>query len=151
MEEFGIFVFDAYDINVCVKFDDFFLIARERKSLSMYQLSKKFTAWNASNVSFYITQQKPLFLVTSSKIEIHCVAIVELFPLAMFKTLRALFDAHQAEWHSESLLGLRPRGSKIKTSLYVCCQVTNPSGGSKFVLGIRLRGFVVGSLVCTSW
>ena len=88
---------------------------------------------------FYITQ-KPLFLVTSSKIEIQCVAIVELFPLAMFKTLRTLFDAHQAERRSVSVLGPKPRGSKIKTSLYyVCCRVTNPSDGSKFDLGIRLR------------
>ena len=88
---------------------------------------------------FYITQ-KPLFLVTSSKIEIQCVAIVELFPLAMFKTLRTLFDAHQAERRSVSVLGPKLRGSKIKTSplYYVCYQLTNPSGGSKFGLGIRL-------------
>ena len=87
---------------------------------------------------FYITK-KPLFLVTSSIIEIQCVAIVELFPLAMFKTLRTLFDAHHAKRRSVSVLGPRPRGSRIKTSLYYfCCQVTNPSGGSKFGLGIRL-------------
>ena len=105
----------------------------------MLIVKKKFTVWSAPNVRFYITQ-KPLFLVTSSKIEIQCVAIVELFPLAMFKTLRTLFDAHQAERRNVSVLGPKPRGSKIKTSLYyVCCQLANPSGGSKFGLGIRLR------------
>ena len=30
LEEFIIFVFDAYYINVCAKFDDFFLTVRER-------------------------------------------------------------------------------------------------------------------------
>ena len=35
MEEFAIFVFDAYYINVYVKFDDFCLTGRERKSISM--------------------------------------------------------------------------------------------------------------------
>ena len=52
LKEFAIFVFDAYYINVCVKFDDFFLTARERKSLPMCQLSKKFTVWNARNMRF---------------------------------------------------------------------------------------------------
>ena len=46
------FVFDAYYINVSVKFDDFFLTARERKSLSMYGFSKKFTVWNARDMRF---------------------------------------------------------------------------------------------------
>ena len=59
---------------------------------------------------------------------VRCVAIVELFPLAIFKTLQTLFDAHQAEWCSGRVLGLRPRGPRIKT-LHVCFQVTNPSGG----------------------
>ena len=41
-EEFAIFVFDAYYTlyNICMKFDDFFLTARERKMLSMSQFSK---------------------------------------------------------------------------------------------------------------
>ena len=32
LKEFAIFIFDAYYINVCVKFDDFFQTARVRKS-----------------------------------------------------------------------------------------------------------------------
>ena len=53
LEEFASFVFNAYYINVFVKFDDFFLTARERKSQSMSQLSKKFTVWKACNVFLY--------------------------------------------------------------------------------------------------
>lgn len=40
LQEFAMFVFDAYYINLCVKFDDIFLTASERKGLSMCQLSK---------------------------------------------------------------------------------------------------------------
>ena len=51
MEEFTIFVFDTYYISVCVKFGDIFLTARERKILSMCQLSKK-KVRNALNMRF---------------------------------------------------------------------------------------------------
>ena len=44
--------FDANYNNVCAKFEEFFLTGRERKSLSMRQLSKKFTVWNVPNKHF---------------------------------------------------------------------------------------------------
>ena len=50
--------FCAYYINVAIKFDDFFVTARERKS----QLSKQFTAWKARNMRFLITQKPDFFL-----------------------------------------------------------------------------------------
>ena len=53
LEEFAIFVFDAYYINVCVKFDIFFLTTRE-KAYPCANCQKKFTVWNASNKCFQI-------------------------------------------------------------------------------------------------
>ena len=44
--------FDAYYIKKTVKLNDFFLRVREKKILSMCQLSKKFTVWKARNVRF---------------------------------------------------------------------------------------------------
>ena len=45
-------VFDAYYNNIHVKFDDIFLTARERKSLSICSLSKKFTDWKVPTMRF---------------------------------------------------------------------------------------------------
>ena len=60
------FVFNAYYINVFVKSDDFFLTARERKSQSMCQLSKKFTVWKACNVFLY--SETPFFIYANETI-----------------------------------------------------------------------------------
>ena len=70
LEEFSIFVFDAcYTyINVCVKFDDFFLIMTERKSLPMCQFVKKFSLESTQYV--FLDHSKALVFIDVIKIEI---------------------------------------------------------------------------------
>ena len=58
-----------YYVNVCVKFDDFFLTARERKSLPLCQLSKKFTVWDAPRRA-YLDHSKTLIFSDIIKIKI---------------------------------------------------------------------------------
>ena len=58
--------FEAYYINACVKFDDFFLAERKRKSLSMCRLSKN-SPFGTRPTSIFRSLKKQLFLVTSSK------------------------------------------------------------------------------------
>ena len=54
-----IFVFNAYYINVYEKFD-FFLTAKKRKSLSICQLSKKFTVWDGPMQYAFLDYSKPI-------------------------------------------------------------------------------------------
>ena len=70
LEEFSTFVFDAcYTyINVCVKFDDFFLIMTERKSLPMCQFFKKIGLESTQYV--FLDHSKALVFIDVIKIEI---------------------------------------------------------------------------------
>ena len=48
-----IFVFDAYYINVCAKFDDFFLTVRERITVKAHPCANCHkNSWNVPNVHF---------------------------------------------------------------------------------------------------
>ena len=69
MEEFAILIFDTYYINVGLKFDDFFLRARERKKPIHVPIAKKIHRLERAQYAF-LDHSKTLVFNDAIKIEI---------------------------------------------------------------------------------